>query len=88
MLTMHLGRRPARGEDSAALRAGRWSNLRNLATSLRTLGPYVALALTLPGGTLIALTLFGMRHRNALPPLRVVVLAAVVAASVLFPGST
>ena len=82
---MHLGRRPARGEDQAALRAGRWSNLAN---SVRALGPYAALALTLPGGSLIALALLGVRHRAALPPLRAVVLAAFVAASILLPAST
>jgi hypothetical protein len=100
---MLLGRRPARGESHVALRAGRWSNLascivrpaRRLAqamgpfgTSVRALGPYAAIALTLPGGSLIALAMLGMKHRSALPPLRALVLAAFIAASVLLPAST
>jgi hypothetical protein len=100
---MHLGRQPARGEPPAALRAGRWSNLESrivrpvrrlartlgpLANSARALGPYAALALTVPGGSLIALALLGMRHRAALPPVRAVILAAFVAASILLPAST
>ncbi len=59
-----------------------------LANSLRALGPYAALALTLPGGTLIALAMLGMRHRGSMPPLRAVVLAALVAAAILLPGSS
>jgi hypothetical protein len=100
---MLLGRRPARGESHVALRAGRWSNLesrivraaRRLAgamgpfrTSVRALGPYAAIALTLPGGSLIALAMLGLRHRDALPPLRALILAAFVAASILLPAST
>lgn len=97
---MLVGRRSASAGDDTA--PGRWRNLpasvanavrrpmgkfARLGTSLRALGPYVALALTLPGGTLIALALLGMRHRTAIPPLRTVVLAAVTAAVILLPGS-
>jgi hypothetical protein len=100
---MHPGRRPARGEHHAALRAGRWSNLgsrivrpaRRLArtmgpfgNSVRALGPYAAIALTLPGGSLIALAMLGVSHRAALPPLRAVVVAAFVAAAIFLPAST
>jgi hypothetical protein len=99
---MLLGRRPARGEHQVALRAGRWSNLESrivqpahrlagamgtFGTSMRALGPYAAIALTVPGGSLIALAMLGMKHRAALPPLRAVVLAAFIAASILLPAS-
>jgi hypothetical protein len=84
--SMHLGRRPARGEKVLALRAGRWSNpeirmlrivraladrLARLIQSLRALGPYAAIALALPGGTLIVLAMLGLRHRAAKLPHRV-----------------
>jgi len=83
---MDLGRRLARGERVLALRAGRWSNLETrvlrivravadrlarLIQSLRALGPYAAIALALPGGTLIVLAMLGLRHRAAKLPHRV-----------------
>lgn len=75
---------------------GRWSNLasrivrpgRRLAGAMGPFGPYAAIALTLPGGSLIALAMLGMKHRGALPPLRALVLVAFIAASVLLPAST
>jgi hypothetical protein len=78
---MYLGRRLARGEQSCALRAGRWSNL-------RALGPYAVIALALPGGSLIALAMLGIRHRAALPGLRGLVLVLIVATSIALTGST
>jgi hypothetical protein len=37
-----------------------------LASVLRALGPYAAIELLLPGGSLIALTLWAYRHRSQL----------------------
>ena len=100
---MHLGRRLARGEQPPALRASRWSNLETqalrraravaarlarLTQSIRALGPYAAIALALPGGTLIVLAMLGLRHRAALGPLRAPVLVLIVAASIVLAGST
>jgi len=35
-----------------------------LQAPVRDLGPYAAIALTLPGGTLVALSLWALRHRS------------------------
>lgn len=100
-----LGRRFVRGAKNAALRASRWSNLKagiaktvatpadgrsRLANSFRELGPYAAIALILPGGSLIALALLSRRHGAGFTPWlgRGVVLVAVVAVSIILPGST
>jgi len=85
---MHLGRRLAHGEQDLALRAGRWSNLARLIDSMRALGPYALIALALPGGSLIALTLLGVRHRALLPGPRAVGLVLIVATSIALAGST
>jgi hypothetical protein len=37
-----------------------------VASSLRALGPYAAIELLLPGGSLIALSLWAYRHRSKL----------------------
>lgn len=37
-----------------------------LASGLRALGPYAAIELLLPGGSLIALTVWAIRHRSQL----------------------
>jgi hypothetical protein len=37
-----------------------------LASALRALGPYAAIELLLPGGSLIALTVWVIRHRSQL----------------------
>jgi hypothetical protein len=100
-LMINLGRRLARGADHPAPRVSRWSNLarqvRGVATrlaariarltdSMRGLGPYAAIALILPGGSLIALGLLGLRHRAGMTPLRGLVLAAIIGASIMLPG--
>jgi hypothetical protein len=79
-ISTHLGRRFARGTDYAAPRANRWSNLgAKIATAAawlaatrgrivsaeRGLGPLAAIALIVPGGSLIALFWLGLRHRKA-----------------------
>jgi hypothetical protein len=101
---IHLGRRFAQGECDLAPRASRWSNLAadigrsaaaqasrtsRLANSIRELGPYAAIALILPGGSLIALALLSRRHRGGLSPWsrRGLVLVALLAASIMLPGS-
>jgi len=78
-ISSHLGRRFARGADPAAPRASRWSNLgariataaawlaatkRRILDAVRALGPIAAIALIVPGGSLIALFWLGLRHRK------------------------
>jgi hypothetical protein len=71
----------------AAVRASRTSRL---VSSVRELGPYAAIALILPGGSLIALALLSRRHRAGLTPWlrRGLVLVALVGASIMLPGTT
>jgi len=70
----------------AAPRASRTSRLVGL---VRELGPYAAIALILPGGSLIALALLSRSHRAGLTPsLRGLVLVALLGASIMLPGST
>jgi len=79
-ISRHLGRRFARGADHTAPRASRWSNLgariataaawlaatkRRIVSAVRALGPLAAIALIVPGGSLIALFWLGLRHRKA-----------------------
>jgi len=79
-ISSHLGRRFARGTDPGAPRASRWSNLgakmataaawlaatkRRILNTVRALGPVAAIALIVPGGSLIALFWLGLRHRKA-----------------------
>jgi hypothetical protein len=79
-ISSHLGRRFARGTDPGAPRASRWSNLgariatavawlaatqRRIVSAVRALGPIAAIALIVPGGSLIALFWLGLRHRKA-----------------------
>jgi hypothetical protein len=40
--------------------------MKRIATALRTLGPYAAIELLLPGGSLVALSLWGYRNRSQL----------------------
>jgi hypothetical protein len=79
-ISSHLDRRFARGTDPGAPRASRWSNLgakiataaawlaatkRRILSTVRALGPVAAVALIVPGGSLIALFWLGLRHRKA-----------------------
>lgn len=66
----------------AALRA-------KLRTTLCELGPYAAIALVLPGGSLIALAVWTFRHRpRAIASLsRVLVTVAAFGAALILPGS-
>jgi hypothetical protein len=62
--------------------------MHRLANSLRVLGPYAAIALILPGGSLIALGLWTHRHRAriaaSLP--RLLVIAAALGVALITPG--
>jgi len=40
--------------------------MNRLATALRALGPYAAIELLLPGGSLVALSVWGFRNRSML----------------------
>lgn len=57
---------------------------------MRELGPYVAIALIVPGGTLIALGMWAVRHRaRAARHLgRVLVVVAAFAAALAFPRAS
>jgi hypothetical protein len=60
-----------------------------LTASVRALGPYALIALALPGGSLIALAMLGVKHRALLPgPRAALVLALIVATSIALAGST
>jgi len=67
----------------------RASRLSRIARGLRELGPHAAIALILPGGSLIALAMWTFRHRSWLipAPRRMLVLAAAVGASLILPGN-
>jgi hypothetical protein len=40
--------------------------MKRIATALRAIGPYAAIELLLPGGSLVALSLWGFRNRSML----------------------
>jgi hypothetical protein len=40
--------------------------MKRIATALRALGPYAAIELLLPGGSLVALSVWGFRNRSLL----------------------
>jgi len=81
----HQARLPVRPPGAADKRTGR---MHGLATTVRELGPYAALALILPGGTLIALGLWTVQHRAriaaSLP--RLLVIVAAVGVALIMPG--
>jgi len=58
-----------------------------LAARIRGLGPYAAIGLLLPGGSLIALFLWFMRHRawTAIQRRRMLIVVAVVSGMLVFP---
>ena len=89
---MHLGRRFARGEMIVrfARAVGRTSRLATSGVVLRELGPHAAIALILPGGSLIALAMWTLRRHRAWftpSPRRMLVVAAAVGASLIVPGN-
>jgi hypothetical protein len=58
------------------------------ADSMRKLGTYLAVALIVPGGSLIAFFMLALRHRGWLtsPNWRTVVRIAALGTSLIFPG--
>jgi hypothetical protein len=70
--------------------AARDSGMNRLAGTLRELGPYTAIALILPGGSLIALAAWSFRHRprGAAPLGRLLVVVAAFGAALILPGNT
>ena len=56
----------SRGRKQASVMKNGW--LQWLIAQLREFGPYFAVELILPGGTLIALALYALRRRHALWP--------------------
>jgi hypothetical protein len=93
---MHLGRRFALGDRvrGFARTVGRTSGLSVavrawLANTLRELGPLTAIALLLPGGSLIALAAWTFRHPRALtaPLGRSLLVVAASAAALILPGN-
>ena len=88
---MYLGRRFALGDLRLRLArtVGRTSVLNGLARRARELGPYTAIALILPGGSLIALAAWAFRHRPPItaPLSRLLVIAAAFGAALILPGN-
>src|SRR5215467_10453929 len=91
VVVRHLGRRFALGDlvRGLARTVGRTSGL-SVAKRLRELGPYAAIALVLPGGSLIALAAWSLRHhpRVAVHFGRVLAIAAAFGVALILPGNT
>lgn len=70
-----------------ALRMAGMKPLAELAARIRELGPYAVIWLLLPGGSLIALSMWVMRHRawTAIQRRRILVAVAVLSGILLFP---
>jgi hypothetical protein len=75
-----------RRRASAATRGSRMNRLANM---VRELGPYTAIALILPGGSLIALAAWALRHRAlATAHLgRLLVMVVAFGAALILPGN-
>jgi hypothetical protein len=60
-----------------------------LANTLRELGPYTAIALIIPGGSLIALAAWAFRHRDPVtaPLSRVLLVVAASGAALILPAN-
>jgi hypothetical protein len=69
--------------------AARGTGISRFAGTLRELGPYTAIALILPGGSLIALAAWSFRHRprGAAPLGRLFVVVAAFGAALILPGN-
>jgi hypothetical protein len=80
-IVMHLSRRFALGDRMLRF-------ARTVGRTSRELGPYTAIALILPGGSLIALAAWTFRHRPVTAPLsRLLVMVAAFGAALIVPGS-
>jgi hypothetical protein len=69
---------------------GETLEMKRLANAMRELGPYAAIALVLPGGSLIALAawIFQRRAMVAAPLRRLLVIVAAMAGALILPGHT
>jgi len=69
--------------------AARGSRMSRLATRLRELGPYTAIALIIPGGSLIALAAWTFRHRPLVSAQlgRLLLVVAAFGAAMILPGN-
>ena len=69
--------------------AARGSRINRLAHRLRELGPYTAIALLLPGGSLIALAAWSFRHRphSTVSVGRLSLVVAAFGAALILPGN-
>ena len=63
--------------------------MNRFATRLRELGPYTAIALIVPGGSLIALAAWTFRHRRGItaPLGRLLLVVAASGAALILPGN-
>ena len=64
--------------------------LARLKAGLHELGPYVAIALALPGGTLLLASLWAFRHRRWIlaQAQRTLIIVSALGARLIVPGST
>jgi hypothetical protein len=70
--------------------AGETVEMKRLANTIRELGPYAAIVLVLPGGSLIALAVWIFQRRAVVsaPLLRLLLVVAAVGGALILPGST
>ena len=63
--------------------------MNRLANMMRELGPYTAIALILPGGSLIALAAWTVRHRTLVTArvVRLLVIVAAFSVALILPGT-
>lgn len=68
----------------------RFNWMSRLTAALRELGPYAAIGLVLPGGTLLLASLWAFRHRRwfVAHARRTLVIVLALGASVIVPSST
>jgi hypothetical protein len=86
---MHLGRRFVLGDLARGLARTVGRTTRLSVAGLRELGPYTAIALVLPGGSLIALALWSFRNRPLLTAHlgRSLVMGAAFALALILPAN-
>ena len=63
--------------------------MKRLANTMRDLGPYTAIALVLPGGSLIALAAWAVRNRTPVTARlgRLLVIMAAIGVALFLPGN-
>jgi hypothetical protein len=75
---------------NSAVLVSRFNWMSRLPAALRELGPYAAIGLALPGGTLIVASLWAFRHRPwfAAHARRLLVIVLALGATIMIPGCT